>query len=82
MGRAARLTLLTRVGCTLCVDAERVVERVCAERDVTYELVDVDGDEALRAKFTDHVPVLVLDDEVRSYWFVDEDALVGWLEGV
>jgi glutaredoxin len=57
------------------VDGERIVERVCAARGVAYELVDVDSDEALRAEYTDHVPVLIVDDEVRSYWFVDEEAL-------
>lgn len=71
----ARVRLLTRVGCTLCVEAEHVVERVCAGRGVDYELVDVDSDEALRAEYTDHVPVLIVDGQVRSYWFVDEDAL-------
>lgn len=79
MSRAARVRLLTRDGCTLCIDAERVVERVCAERDTTYELVDVDTDEALRAEYSDHVPVLIVDEKVRSYWFVDEDVLASLL---
>ncbi|SDL78386.1 glutaredoxin family protein [Tessaracoccus oleiagri] len=75
----ARVRLLTRVGCTLCVDAERIVERVCTGRGVGYELVDVDTDEALRAEYTDHVPVLIVDGKVRSYWFVDEAALASWM---
>ncbi len=76
---AARVRLLTRAGCTLCEEAERVVERTCAARGVTFEMVDVDSDEVLRSQYTDHVPVLIVDEEVRSYWFVDEDALVKWI---
>lgn len=72
---SARVRLLTRVGCTLCEEAERIVERTCAARNVTFELVDVDSDETLRSQYTDHVPVVIVDGEVRSYWFVDEDAL-------
>ena len=55
------------------------MQRICAERDVTYELVDVDSDEGLRAEYTDHVPVLVVDGAIRSYWFVDEDELASLL---
>lgn len=52
---------------------------MCAERGIIYELVDVDTDEALRAEFTDHVPVLIVDDKIRSRWFVEESALIGWI---
>ncbi|RRD45819.1 glutaredoxin family protein [Tessaracoccus sp. OH4464_COT-324] len=71
---AARVRLLTRSGCHLCSDAERIVERSCALRGVGYELVDVDSDSAL-AEYSDHVPVLIVDGKVRSFWFVDEAAL-------
>lgn len=70
-----RIRLLTRDGCTLCVEAERIVERVCAMRDASFELVDVDSDDELHAQYKDHVPVLIVDGKVRSYWFVDEDEL-------
>ena len=79
MAEAARVQLLTRSGCHLCEDAERIVERTCAARGVTYALVDVDSDTGLKDKYSDHVPVLIVDGEVRSYWFVDEVALSNWL---
>lgn len=55
------------------------MQRTCSARGATYALVDVDSDEALKAEFSDHVPVLIVDDVVRSYWFVDEAALANWL---
>ncbi len=76
----ARVRLLTRVGCHLCEDAERIVERTCSALGATYEMVDVDTDPALRAEYSDHVPVLMVDGAVRSRWFVDEAALLTWLE--
>ncbi|WP_296138136.1 glutaredoxin family protein [uncultured Tessaracoccus sp.] len=79
MAPAARVRLLTRTGCHLCEEAERIVERTCAGKGVGFELVDVDTDEALRAEYTDHVPVLIIDDTVRSRWFVDEAALASWI---
>lgn len=79
MPRAPQVELLTRDGCTLCAEAERTVERYCAERGIDYALVDVDTDETLRREFTDHVPVLKVDGEVRSYWFVDEETLARWV---
>lgn len=75
------MRLLTRCGCHLCEEAERVVERTCTARGTTYEIVDVDSDEALRANYTDHVPVLIIDGVVRSYWFVNEAALTNWIIG-
>lgn len=44
-------------------------------RDASFELVDVDSDDELHAQYKDHVPVLIVDGKVHSYWFVDEDEL-------
>ncbi len=80
---AARVSLVSRNGCTLCLEAERLVDDVCAARRVGWRRLDVDADPGL-AHFTDHVPVLLIDDIVISYWFVDAadlgrrlDALAG-----
>ena len=72
---SARVVLLVRDGCHLCVDAVAVVERVCAERGATWETVDVDSDAALRAEHSDHVPVTFVDGKRHAIWFVDEAAL-------
>jgi len=71
-GRSAHdlVSLITRVGCTLCVEAEHVVDQVCASHHVGWRRLDVDADPGL-AQFSDHVPVLLIDGIVISYWFVD-----------
>ena len=76
---APRVLLLTRVGCHLCVEAESVVRATCGGLGATYRIIDVDTDEILRAKYTDHVPVTFVDQELLGYWFVDADSLRGAL---
>ncbi|HEY0237435.1 MAG TPA: glutaredoxin family protein [Friedmanniella sp.] len=69
--RPARVRLLTRPGCHLCDEARTVVEQVCAESGETYEEVDVDGDEGLRRRYTDEVPVTFVDGAQHDFWRVD-----------
>lgn len=73
--RPERLTFVTREGCTLCAQALPVVQRLAAEAGVPVEVRDVDADPADRAQWSDHVPVVLLDGEQHSLWFVDEAAL-------
>ncbi len=67
----ARVVLLVREGCHLCVEAAAVVEQVCAGRAVAWRQVDVDSDPELRAAYTDHVPVTFVDGQLHARWFVD-----------
>lgn len=45
------------------------------------EVRDVDDDEQDRARWSDHVPVVLLDGVQHSLWFVDEAALGRALRG-
>ncbi|WP_246043221.1 glutaredoxin family protein [Tessaracoccus massiliensis] len=67
--------MLTRDGCHLCVEAEATVRSTCEELGVGWRSLDVDTDEQLRSRFTDHVPVTFVDQELLGYWFVEESAL-------
>lgn len=74
------LTLITRNGCHLCVDAEaalaRVLGRLGAEHpEIGYsiESIDVDQDSELLAKYSDEVPVLLLNGEQIAFWRIDEE---------
>ena len=73
--------LVTRAGCSLCEQAEPVVQRLAERAGVPCEVLDVDTDEALRREWTDHVPVVLLDGVEHSRWFVDEEALARALRG-
>ena len=62
-----------------------MVQRLAARAGVPVEVRDVDADPAgepgFRERWTDHVPVVLLDGEQHSLWFVDEDALAAALRG-
>ncbi len=60
--------MLSRVGCHLCVEALAVVEEVCARCGETYDLIDVDVDPTLRARYGDLVPVVLVDGVQVATW--------------
>lgn len=66
-----RVVVLVREGCHLCRDAVETATDVCRRRGVGVIITDVDADPDLRARYTDHVPVTIVDGTVFSYWFLD-----------
>ncbi|MEV4317745.1 glutaredoxin family protein [Actinocrispum sp. NPDC049592] len=71
----AEVTVVTRIGCHSCVQAEVDVERICGELGVPWSVVDVDSDPELRAEYGDQVPVILIDGEEHGYWKVEEARL-------
>jgi len=67
----ARVIVYSRQGCHLCEEALAVVAAVCEE----WTVVDIDADEALRARYSDDVPVVTVDGRVIARWFVEEETL-------
>lgn len=57
------------------------MQRLAADAGVPVEVRDVDADPGDRAEWSDHVPVVLLDGEQHSLWFVDEAALAAALRG-
>lgn len=57
------------------------MQRLAADAGVPVEVRDVDADPELRQQWSDHVPVVLLDGEQHSLWFVDEAALKRALRG-
>ena len=74
------LTLVTRAGCHLCEEAEQLLSRMRAGRDFNLVVLDVDADDDLRQRYTAHVPVLLIEDKLLSYWFVDPEKVASALE--
>jgi len=70
-----RVTLVTRAGCHLCDVARETVERVAADVGVGWAEVDVDADPALAARWSDEVPVTLVDGRQHDFWRVDEPRL-------
>ena len=77
----ARLQLLTRSGCHLCEVAAETLGRVAGEAGLVPQLVDVDGDDELRAEYGDRVPVVAVDGREHGYFRVEEDRLRAALTG-
>jgi glutaredoxin len=69
------VTLITRAGCHLCADAERVLRAMSRELGFRYREVDVDAAPVLRDEFADRVPVILLDGKEHGYWRVEEARL-------
>lgn len=73
--RPASVVLVTRQGCHLCAQAEPVVARAAADAGVPLEVRDVDAVPADRERWTDKVPVVLLDGVEHAYWTIDEKVL-------
>jgi Glutaredoxin-like domain (DUF836) len=54
--------LLSHPGCQLCREMEEAVANHRSAQPIRYRIVDVDSDAALRARYGDTIPVLILDD--------------------
>ncbi|WP_299446560.1 glutaredoxin family protein [uncultured Phycicoccus sp.] len=70
-----RVTLVVRPGCHLCIPAREVVERVCADLGERWEEIDVDSDASLAARWSEEVPVTLVDGRQHDFWRVDETRL-------
>jgi glutaredoxin len=73
--RTRRVTVVTRVGCHLCTDAETTVARLAAELGFSWNTVDVDGSRELQDAYADRVPVILVDGREHGYWRVEEARL-------
>jgi glutaredoxin len=75
------VTLIGRRGCHLCDEAR--VEVLAARELQPFALteVDVDSDPELRAEYGEQVPVVLVDDEMFSYFDVDRAALARRVAG-
>lgn len=75
-----KLTVYSRLYCHLCEDLLARLEALRSELDFEYEVLDVDEDPALRARYNDRVPVLAAGAWEICQHFLDEQALRHYLE--
>jgi glutaredoxin len=66
------VTLITRDGCHLCVDAERQLTALSAELGFELRLLDVDADRARANEYSERVPVILIDGAEHGYWRLEE----------
>ena len=91
MTQLVNLTLIGKPGCHLCDDARLVVNTVIAEFKSAHTGVNASvqvqlneknilEDEALFAKYSEEIPVLLINDKVHNYWRIDPVRLRDALE--
>ncbi len=74
------VTVYSRAGCHLCDEAIATLRRLQPELGFDLAERDIDADEALQRAYFERVPVIALDGEELSDFFVDETALRERLE--
>ena len=79
MPEQIHLTLVVRQGCHLCEVAESNLARVLGRFGAEYpdngyqvELAEIDSNPEFE-KFTDDIPVLLINGKQVSFWKIDED---------
>jgi glutaredoxin len=70
-----RVVLYTADGCGLCMRALEVLEEVQADTSFELEVVSIDGDPDLEARYREQLPVVEIDGERAFTYFVEPDAL-------
>jgi thiol-disulfide isomerase/thioredoxin len=77
VSKEIELTLIGKPGCHLCDEAEAVVNEVLAEVAVQVSLTKLNilEDEELFARFSEEIPVLLIEGQVHNYWRIDPQRL-------
>ena len=78
-GNVIRLTLYGRRYCHLCEDMQAALAGLAAEFGFILDVVDVDGDEALEARYGERVPVLAHGETELCHYFLDRPAVSQYL---
>jgi glutaredoxin len=77
-----RLLVYTRPGCHLCANAIAALRDLQRELRFELEELDISTDERLERAYFERIPVVTLNGEELSEYFVDEAALRERLESV
>lgn len=65
------VTLYTRQGCHLCEEAKQEIEQLRSVTEFRFEILDIDADPELQARFTNEVPVVFINGRKAFKYRVD-----------
>ena len=75
--------LFGKPGCHLCDEARDAIDGVLTQfreanpgAEVVVEEQNILEDEALRLKYAEEIPVLMIDGKMHNYWRIDEERLM------
>jgi len=69
------ITLLSRPGCHLCDDARTVIGRVAADLGMSWEERDITASPGDLARYSEMIPVTLIDGVQHDFWRVSEERL-------
>jgi len=70
-----QVQVMSRKGCHLCEDAEVVVRDIAEKGLCTFEVIDVDRELELAARFGADVPVILIEGDVSMMHHIDQGEL-------
>jgi glutaredoxin len=74
------VTVYSKPGCHLCAEALTALEQLRADLGFELRELDITTDEGLHRAYFERIPVIVLDGEELSDYFLDEAVLRERLE--
>jgi glutaredoxin len=87
MAGKIELTLIDRQGCHLCEEANADLARIVGEMNIRFpnleysiQTLDVDSDAALLAKYSDEVPVLLLNGKQIAFHRINADRVLNAIQ--
>jgi len=76
VSREIVLTLIGKPGCHLCDDAEVAVQSVIDDfSDVSLEKENILESPVLLDKYSEQIPVLLINGQIHNYWRIDTERL-------
>ena len=83
------LTLIAKPGCHLCEDAELAIERVVSpflaanpSASIAMKKLNILDDAELAARYSEEIPVLLINGKVHNYWRIDEERFANALNAL
>lgn len=76
---AVELTLMSRNYCHLCHDMEVALAPLLADFAASLQVLDVDADPLLEARYDELVPVLLHGETELCHYFLDEEKVRRYL---
>jgi glutaredoxin len=76
VSREIVLTLISKPGCHLCDEAELAVQSVLDDFSaVSFEKANILENSELFEKYSEQIPVLLINGTVHNYWRIDTERL-------
>ena len=75
ISESARIIVIDRPGCHLCVEASQIAQRVAAELGESVEHRSIEEDDALKRRWAIEIPVILVDGEVVGVYRLAEKDL-------